>query len=99
MRASQGNNFAVFQSLARSNGPNDLPAQISACLNSRGGHADSRAIHLFLSPGSDVTDALLRPGDAVASQVIDASAHTAASTMARGDCRNSVKDVLINIDN
>ncbi len=69
----QGNNFAVFQSLARGNGPNDLPAQISAYLNSRGGQADPKALHLFLISGSDVIDALLQPSDAVASQIIDAT--------------------------
>ena len=69
----QGNNFAVFQSLARGNGPNDLPAQITAYLNSRGGQADPRALHLFLISGSDVIDALLQPSDAVASQIIDAT--------------------------
>jgi cholinesterase len=69
----QGNNFAVFQSLARGNGPNDLPAQISAYLNSRGGNADSDALHLFLISGSDVIDALLQPSDTVASQIIDAT--------------------------
>lgn len=69
----QGNNFAVFQSLARGNGPNDLPAQITAYLNSRGGNADPRALHLFLISGSDVIDALLQPSDAVASQIIDAT--------------------------
>lgn len=69
----KGNNFAVFQSLARGNGPNDLPAQISAYLNSRGGRASPDALHLFLISGSDVIDALLQPSDATATQIIDAT--------------------------
>ena len=69
----QGNNFAVFQSLARGNGPEDLPAQITAYLNSRGGRADADALHLFLISGSDVIDALLQPSDTVATQIIDAT--------------------------
>ena len=69
----KGNNFSVFQSLARGNGPQDLPAQITAYLNSRGGRADSNALHLFLISGSDVIDALLQPDDRVASQIIDAT--------------------------
>ena len=69
----KGNNFAVFQSLARGNGPEDLPAQITAYLNSRGGHAEADALHLFLISGSDVIDALLQPSDTVATQIIDAT--------------------------
>lgn len=69
----KGNNFAVFQSLARGNGPEDLPAQIQAYLGSRGGRADSKALHLFLISGSDVIDALLQPSDTVATQIIDAT--------------------------
>ncbi len=79
----QGNNFSVFQSLARGNGPQDLPAQITAYLNSRGGRADSDALHLFLISGSDVIDALLQPDDRVASQIIDATVKGQETAMRR----------------
>lgn len=66
-----GNNFAVFQSLARGNGPEDLPAQISAYLNSHGGRANPNALHLLLIGGSDVIDALLEPNDQASSLILD----------------------------
>ena len=67
----QGNNFAVFQSLARGNGPNDLPAQIDAYLGSKGGKANPAALHLVLIGGTDVIDAALEPDDRKSSQIID----------------------------
>jgi len=68
-----GNNFAVFQSLARGHGPEDLPAQVQAYLTSRGGRADPEALHLLLIGGSDVIDALLNPNDQASSQILDAT--------------------------
>jgi phospholipase/lecithinase/hemolysin len=68
-----GNNFAVFQSLARGNGPEDLPAQVQAYLSSHGGRANPEALHLLLIGGSDVIDALLNPNDQASSQILDAT--------------------------
>lgn len=68
-----GNNFAVFQSLAAGNGPEDLPAQVQAYLTSRGGRADPEALHLLLIGGTDVINALLTPDDRESSRQIDAA--------------------------
>lgn len=66
-----GNNFAVFQSLAAGNGPEDLPAQVQAYLTSQGGRADPEALHLLLIGGTDVINALLTPDDRSASAQLD----------------------------
>jgi phospholipase/lecithinase/hemolysin len=69
-----GNNFAVFQSLASGNGPEDLPAQIDAYLNSNGGKADKNALHFLFIGGTDVINAaFLTPDDAQSLQLLDAA--------------------------
>jgi cholinesterase len=67
----QGNNFAVFQALAAGNGPEDLPAEITAYLNSRGGRANPNALFFVFIGGSDVINAILTPDDAASSRIID----------------------------
>jgi len=69
----QGNNFSVFQSLAGGHGPEDLPAQVQAYLDSRGGMADPKALHLLLIAGTDVINAMQEPDDVKAHHMIDAA--------------------------
>ena len=86
----QGNNFAVFQSLAGGHGPEDLPAQIDAYLNSRGGFADPNALHLLLISGTDVINALLNPDDRAATQILNdcvAGMETALRRLARAGAK------------
>lgn len=66
-----GNNFAVFQALASGHGPEDLPAEIDAYLNSRGGVANPDALFFVFIGGSDVIKAAFEvPDDAAASQLL-----------------------------
>jgi cholinesterase len=69
----QGTNYAVFGSLASGNGPIDLPAQISAYLNSRGEVADPDALYFVFIGGSDVIAAALESDDAAETTLREAA--------------------------
>jgi len=78
-----GNNFAVFQSLAGGNGPEDLPAQLDAYLNARGGVADPNALFYIFISGTEVINAVATPDDDAASQILNASVAGIETAMRR----------------
>ncbi|GEO39992.1 phospholipase/lecithinase/hemolysin [Skermanella aerolata] len=67
----QGTNYAVVDALAGGNGPHDLPAQISAHLDSRGGKADPDALYFVFIGGNDVVMAAMTPDPQKAEAMLD----------------------------
>lgn len=66
-----GTNFAVRDALAGGNGPDDLPQQLKAYLEPRGGKADPNAFFFVFNGGNDVIKAVMAPTQAESEQWID----------------------------
>jgi phospholipase/lecithinase/hemolysin len=69
----QGTNYAVFGALASDNRNIDLPAQVSAFLDPRGGIADPDALYFIFIGGNDVLAAVFESDDAAEHTLRDAA--------------------------
>jgi len=66
----KGTNFAVRDALAGGNGPDDLPAQLTAYFGSHGGKADPDAFFFVFNGGNDVIQAVVQPTDQASEKIL-----------------------------
>ncbi|AMP07571.1 SGNH/GDSL hydrolase family protein [Collimonas pratensis] len=66
-----GTNFAVRDALAGADGPDDLPQQLKAYLEPRGGKADPDAFYFVFNGGNDVILAATAPTPAASDKIIN----------------------------
>ena len=59
----QGNNFSMIDSWANKDGPYDLPAMVTAYLDSKEGVIPESTLHLLWPGGHDVLEMIIAPGD------------------------------------
>lgn len=68
---AEGTNFAVRDALAGGNGPGDLPQQLNAYLNPRGGKADPDAFYFVFNGGNDVIAAATAKTPEVSEKILN----------------------------
>lgn len=96
----KGTNFAVRDALAGGNGPDDLPAQLKAYLDPRGGKADPNAFFFVFNGGNDVILAVTQPDDKASEKVLNsavAGLETALRTLVKAGAKTIMAPNFIDV--
>lgn len=97
---AEGTNFAVRDALAGGNGPHDLPNQLKAYLEPRGGKADPDAFYFVFNGGNDVIVAATQAKGAASEKILDDAVkglETALRTLIKGGAKTIMAPNFIDI--